>query len=463
MFTKRIIPCLDVNNGRVVKGVNFVDLKDAGDPVTVGAAYGKAGADELVFLDITASSDERATKIDMVRRVAETVFIPFTVGSEIAAGVKNVHITDCLFMNTDRGLRVKTRRGRGKLSVLDDISFENIDMDNVMTPFVVNSFYFCDPDGKTNYVGSKEPLPVDDRTPSIKRLTFRNIKASNCHVAGAYIYGLPESKIEKLTFENIDFTYAKDAKPGVAAMMLGCDVTFDGVDFGYNPDKIVLHDIKMFAKPGQKLAFVGSTGAGKTTITNLINRFYDIQDGKIRYDGININHIKKDDLRRSLGIVLQDTNLFTGTIMDNIRYGRLNAADEECIAAAKLANADGFIKRLPDGYNTVLTGGGANLSQGQRQLLAIARAAVADPPVLILDEATSSIDTRTEKLVQRGMDALMTGRTSFVIAHRLSTVRNADCIMVMEQGRIIERGTHDQLMEEKGRYYQLYTGKSISA
>ena len=241
------------------------------------------------------------------------------------------------------------------------------------------------------------------------------------------------------------------------------DVTFDGVDFGYNPDKIVLHDIKMFAKPGQKLAFVGSTGAGKTTITNLINRFYDIQDGKIRYDGININHIKKDDLRRSLGIVLQDTNLFTGTIMDNIRYGRLNATDEECMAAAKLANADGFIKRLPDGYNTVLTGGGANLSQGQRQLLAIARAAVADPPVLILDEATSSIDTRTEKLVQRGMDALMTGRTSFVIAHRLSTVRNADCIMVMEQGRIIERGTHDQLMEEKGRYYQLYTGKSISA
>ena len=241
------------------------------------------------------------------------------------------------------------------------------------------------------------------------------------------------------------------------------DVQFEHVKFGYNPDKIVLHDINMYAKPGQKIAFVGSTGAGKTTITNLINRFYDIQDGKIRYDGININHIKKDDLRRSLGIVLQDTNLFTGTIMDNIRYGRLNAADEECIAAAKLANADGFIKRLPDGYNTVLTGGGANLSQGQRQLLAIARAAVADPPVLILDEATSSIDTRTEKLVQRGMDALMTGRTSFVIAHRLSTVRNADCIMVMEQGRIIERGTHDQLMEEKGRYYQLYTGKSISA
>ena len=241
------------------------------------------------------------------------------------------------------------------------------------------------------------------------------------------------------------------------------DVTFDGVDFGYNPDKQILYDIKMYATPGQKIAFVGSTGAGKTTITNLINRFYDIQDGKIRYDGININEIKKDDLRRSLGIVLQDTNLFTGTIMDNIRYGRLEATDEECIAAARLANADGFIKRLPDGYNTLLHSGGANLSQGQRQLLAIARAAVADPPVLILDEATSSIDTRTERLVQKGMDALMAGRTSFVIAHRLSTVRNADCIMVMEQGRIIERGTHDQLMEEKGRYYQLYTGNSISA
>ena len=241
------------------------------------------------------------------------------------------------------------------------------------------------------------------------------------------------------------------------------DVTFDGVDFGYNPDKQILYDIKMYATPGQKIAFVGSTGAGKTTITNLINRFYDIQDGKIRYDGININKIKKDDLRRSLGIVLQDTNLFTGTIMDNIRYGRLEATDEECIAAARLANADGFIKRLPDGYNTLLHGGGANLSQGQRQLLAIARAAVADPPVLILDEATSSIDTRTERLVQKGMDALMAGRTSFVIAHRLSTVRNADCIMVMEQGRIIERGTHDQLMGQKGRYYQLYTGNSISA
>lgn len=241
------------------------------------------------------------------------------------------------------------------------------------------------------------------------------------------------------------------------------DVTFEDVDFGYNEEKMVLHDIEMFAKTGQKIAFVGSTGAGKTTITNLINRFYDIQKGKIRYDGIDINKIKKDDLRRSLGIVLQDTNLFTGTIMDNIRYGRLNATDEECMAAARLANADGFIKRLPEGYQTVLHGGGANLSQGQRQLLAIARAAVADPPVLILDEATSSIDTRTERLVQKGMDALMARRTSFVIAHRLSTVRNADCIMVMEQGRIIERGTHEQLMEEKGRYYQLYTGKSAKA
>lgn len=241
------------------------------------------------------------------------------------------------------------------------------------------------------------------------------------------------------------------------------EVVFDGVDFGYVEDKPVLHDIEMTAEPGQKIALVGSTGAGKTTITNLINRFYDIQDGKIRYDGININKIKKDDLRHSLGIVLQDTHLFTGTVMDNIRYGKLDALDEECIAAAKLANADGFIRRLPEGYQTVITGDGANLSQGQRQLLAIARAAVADPPVLILDEATSSIDTRTEKLVQRGMDALMTGRTSFVIAHRLSTVRNADCIMVMEQGRIIERGTHDQLIEQKGKYYQLYTGNEIGA
>lgn len=239
-------------------------------------------------------------------------------------------------------------------------------------------------------------------------------------------------------------------------------IVFDGVDFGYNDDKIVLHDIEIFAEPGQKIAFVGSTGAGKTTITNLINRFYDIQDGKIRYDGININKIKKSDLRRSLGIVLQDTHLFTGTVMDNIRYGRLDATDEECIAAAKLANAHSFIKRLPQGYSTMLSGDGANLSQGQRQLLAIARAAVADPPALILDEATSSIDTRTESLVQKGMDSLMHGRTTFVIAHRLSTVKNSDCIMVLEQGRIIERGPHDKLIDEKGRYYQLYTGKSIS-
>ena len=238
------------------------------------------------------------------------------------------------------------------------------------------------------------------------------------------------------------------------------DVVFNGVDFGYDEKKMVLHDIKLFAKPGQKIAFVGSTGAGKTTITNLINRFYDIQDGKIRYDGININKIKKADLRRSLGIVLQDTQLFTNTVMENIRYGKLDATDEEVIAAAKLANADGFIRRLPDGYQTKLTNNGANLSQGQRQLLSIARAAVADPPVLILDEATSSIDTRTEKLVQDGMDKLMHGRTTFVIAHRLSTVRNSDCIMVLENGRIIERGTHDQLIEEKGKYYQLYTGNT---
>ena len=241
------------------------------------------------------------------------------------------------------------------------------------------------------------------------------------------------------------------------------EVVFNGVDFGYNDEKIVLHDIKLYAKPGQKIAFVGSTGAGKTTITNLINRFYDIQDGKIRYDGININKIKKADLRRSLGIVLQDTHLFTGTVRDNIRFGKLDATDEEIVAAAKLANADGFIRRLPDGYDTMLTGDGANLSQGQRQLLAIARAAIADPPVLILDEATSSIDTRTERIVQDGMDKLMHGRTTFVIAHRLSTVRNSDCIMVLEQGRIIERGTHDELIEEKGRYYQLYTGNAISA
>lgn len=238
------------------------------------------------------------------------------------------------------------------------------------------------------------------------------------------------------------------------------DVVFDDVDFGYVPEKIVLHDVNLFASPGQKIAFVGTTGAGKTTITNLINRFYDIADGKIRYDGININKIKKADLRHSLGIVLQDTHLFTATVMENIRYGKLDATDDEVYAATRLANADTFIRQLPDGYNTVLTGDGANLSQGQRQLLAIARAAIADPPVLILDEATSSIDTRTERIVQDGMDKLMHGRTTFVIAHRLSTVRNSDCIMVLEQGRIIERGSHDELIAKKGKYYQLYTGKT---
>lgn len=255
--------------------------------------------------------------------------------------------------------------------------------------------------------------------------------------------------------------YHKDTDTTTYTELQG-DVVFDHVDFGYNDDRMILHDIELFAKPGQKIAFVGATGAGKTTITNLINRFYDIQDGKIRYDGINITKIKKDDLRRSLGIVLQDTHLFTGTVRDNIRYGKLDATDEEVENAAKLANADGFIRRLPEGYDTMLHGDGANLSQGQRQLLAIARAAIADPPVLILDEATSSIDTRTEKLVQQGMDALMKGRTNFVIAHRLSTVRNSDCIIVLEQGRIIERGTHEQLIEQQGKYYQLYTGNAMA-
>ena len=255
--------------------------------------------------------------------------------------------------------------------------------------------------------------------------------------------------------------HVHQADGSVDYIKLTGDVVFDDVDFGYVPEKMVLHNVDLYATPGQKIAFVGSTGAGKTTITNLINRFYDIQDGKIRYDGININKIKKADLRRSLGIVLQDTHLFTASVMENIRYGKLDATDEEVYAAAKLANADTFIRQLPDGYNTILTGDGANLSQGQRQLLAIARAAIADPPVLILDEATSSIDTRTERIVQDGMDKLMAGRTTFVIAHRLSTVRNSDCIIVLEQGRVIERGNHEHLMEEKGKYYQLYTGNVV--
>ncbi len=267
------------------------------------------------------------------------------------------------------------------------------------------------------------------------------------------------TETEELT-ETWAWKHRHQADGSVTYRKLEGAVTFDGVDFGYNPEKMVLHDIKMYANPGQKLAFVGSTGAGKTTVVNLINRFYDIQDGKIRFDEINVNKIKKADLRRSLGVVLQDTHLFTGSVMENIRFGRLDATDGQCIEAAKLANADGFIRRLPNGYDTILRNDGANLSQGQRQLIAIARAAVANPPALILDEATSSIDTRTERLVQKGMDALMNGRTSFVIAHRLSTVKNADCIMVMEKGRIIERGTHDELLAQKGRYYRLYTGNN---
>ena len=292
-----------------------------------------------------------------------------------------------------------------------------------------------------------EPVEVDNGYVTLVNVTEENGQLKEC-----------EKRTGRWAWK-----HTHQADGSVDYVELKGDVVFDGVDFGYTDEKMVLHDVKLFAQPGQKIAFVGSTGAGKTTITNLINRFYDIQDGKIRYDGININKIKKADLRRSLGIVLQDTHLFTGTVKENIRFGKLDATDEEVIAAAKLANADSFIARLPQGYDTMLVGDGANLSQGQRQLLAIARAAIADPPVLILDEATSSIDTRTERIVQEGMDRLMSGRTTFVIAHRLSTVKNSDCIMVLEQGRIIERGTHDQLIEEKGKYYQLYTGNVIGA
>lgn len=292
-----------------------------------------------------------------------------------------------------------------------------------------------------------EPVEVDEGYVTLVNVTEENGTLKECkEVTGRWAW-----------------KHTHQADGSVDYIELKGDVVFDGVDFGYTDEKMVLHDIHLYAQPGQKIAFVGSTGAGKTTITNLINRFYDIQDGKIRYDGININKIKKADLRRSLGIVLQDTHLFTGTVKENIRFGKLDATDEEVIAAAKLANADAFIARLPQGYDTMLVGDGANLSQGQRQLLAIARAAIANPPVLILDEATSSIDTRTERIVQEGMDRLMHGRTTFVIAHRLSTVRNSDCIMVLEQGRIIERGTHDQLIEEQGKYYQLYTGNGIGA